>query len=265
MEIVYDIGIVGCGGTGGNLIKELGRFLKFFSSPDKSWTLTLIDGDRVEAKNGSRQPFSVQDVQQMKALVMQEGLVECLELPGDKVFAYPEYLDTPEQLSMFMTNKSNEYETQHVKVLVGCVDNHRARQVMHQFFEKQPNIIYIDAANEYDSGEVVIGIRIKGEEIAPPRAFYFPEVLTDTGKSASELSCGVVNISSPQHIITNLCAAQHSLSAIVQLMQKDEVEGGIIHFNAFTHFSRFDRWTSDMQKDKAKEESVKKRSGKKVG
>lgn len=261
METVYDICVVGCGGTGGNLIKELGRFLKFFAVPEKTWYLSLIDGDRVEEKNGSRQPFLAQDVQQMKALVMREGLVECLGLPGDNVYAYPSYITNVSQLQKWNASHDSYGYCTKIKVLVGCVDNHRARQVMHEYYSQCRDIVYVDAANEYDSGEVVIGVRLKGKELCPPRAFYFPEVLTDMGKTAVEESCGVVNISSPQHIVTNLCAAQHALSVIVRLLQDNVVEGGIIHFNAFTHFSRFDRWE---EVEQSKQNTVNRKRRKKV-
>lgn len=244
----YDIIVVGAGGTGGNLLKELGRFLKFFHVPDRDWNLTIIDGDTVEARNGERQPFFEGDVQQMKALCIQEGLVDCIGLPAENVAAYPIYLDSAE----WLRNKMDK-QNQSVSIVVGCVDNHRARQVLHEVFNKdQGNIIYIDSANEFDYGEVVVGVKMKGKEICPPRAYYFPEVLTDTSPSASELSCGAINVSSPQHLITNLVAAGHILSTIIGIMQEGRVDGGIIHFNAFTHFSRFDKWVEKETEQKSK-------------
>ena len=44
----YHIICVGAGGTGGNFLKELGRFLSFFRDAGKSWKLSIIDGDTVK-------------------------------------------------------------------------------------------------------------------------------------------------------------------------------------------------------------------------
>ena len=63
----YNIIIVGCGGTGGNFIKELGRFL-YRASIKNSCSILLIDGDLVEEHNVSRQPFLPEDVGRKRAL-----------------------------------------------------------------------------------------------------------------------------------------------------------------------------------------------------
>ncbi len=240
----YHIVCIGAGGTGGNFLKELGRFLSFFREVGKSWKLSIVDGDTVEARNTERQPFMVSDTMQHKSSVMAEALVDCLGLPQDRVTAYTQYIDEYRELKEII-GYAGKYSS--VVILVGCVDNHRARQVMHTAFNEIPNIIYLDSANEFSEGEVVCGIRIDGKEIAPPRGYYFPEVLTDTGLRASEQSCGVINESAPQHLITNLTAAQHLLSFVVNIMKEGNAEGGVVHFNAFTHFCRFDRWTPEMQ------------------
>lgn len=247
MNMEYHIVVVGAGGTGGNFIKELGRFLSYYRETGHSWKLSIIDGDTVEARNTERQPFMVSDTMQHKSSVMAEALVDCLNLPQDKVTAYTQYIDEYRELKEII-GCSGKYSS--VVILVGCVDNHRARQVMHTAFEKISNIIYLDSANEFSEGEVVCGVRIEGKEVAPPRGYYFPEVLTDNGLRASEQSCGVINESAPQHLITNLTAAQHLLSFVVNIMKNGVVEGGVVHFNAFTHFCRFDHWTPEMQASK---------------
>lgn len=260
--MVFHIICVGAGGTGGNFLKELGRFLKFYHEENIEWRLSIIDGDTVEARNAERQPFSAEDVMQHKASVMAEGLVDCIGLPQECVRAFTSYIDTYEQLEKIIGSSGSG---QNVVILVGCVDNHRARQVMHEAFDKTRNIIYIDSANEFAEGEVCVGVRIAKKEIAPPRAYYFPEVLTDTGKRASEQSCGVINESSPQHLVTNLTAAQHILSFVVNIMKNHTTEGGIVFFNAFTHFCRFDKWTPEMQAEKdAHEEAMNETSAEKT-
>lgn len=253
--MVYHIVCVGAGGTGGNFLKELGRFLLYFHEENVEWRLSIVDGDTIEAKNGERQPFCAEDVMQHKSSVIAEGLVDYIGLPQGWVRAYTRYIDTYEQMREIIGSSG---KGENMVILIGGVDNHRARQVMHEIFygDDVRNIVYIDSANEFEEGEVCCGIRLAGKEIAPPRAYYFPEILTDKGKRASELSCGVINESAPQHLITNLCAAQHLLTFVVNIMKNHKLEGGVVHFNAFTHYCRFDRWTSEMQSEKNTLEAV---------
>ena len=46
-----------------------------------------------------------------------------------------------------------------VPIIIGCVDNHNCRKILHEIFEEYTDIIYIDAANEFSTGEVVVGIK----------------------------------------------------------------------------------------------------------
>lgn len=240
----FHIIVVGAGGTGGNLLKELGRFLKYYKKFD--WNLIIIDGDTVEEKNAERQPFGSMDTMQNKAAVMKEGLVECFDLPENKITAIADYIDDVRDLHGALTYGLKEYICgQEQVILAGCVDNHRARQVMHQYFYDTDNIIYIDCANEFTNGEVVTGVRFCGTNITPPRGYYYPDVLTDRSPSAKELSCGAVNVSAPQHMVTNLMCAIHALSFIADLMQNGKADGGILRFDAFKHYSRFEPWNNE--------------------
>ena len=103
--------------------------------------------------------------------------------------------------------------------------------------------MFIDSANEFRVGEVVVGIRIDGKDIAPPRSHYYSEIMTDKGKRASEVSCGELNISAPQHITTNLMAANICLSFVVDVLGGELKRGGIVYFDSKKKFSRFDEFT----------------------
>lgn len=244
----FHIIVVGAGGTGGNLLKELGRFLKFYKKFD--WHLTIIDGDQVEEKNTERQPFGSMDTMQNKAAVMKEGLVECFDLSENQITAIADYIDDVADMHGAATygGTHNSYysstSTEQV-ILVGCVDNHRARQVMHEFFYESANVVYVDCANEFSNGEVAVGVRFHSINLAPPRGYYYPDVLTDRSPSAKELSCGVVNVSSPQHVVTNLMCANHALSFIADLMQNGKCDGGILRFDVFKYYCRFEPWLNE--------------------
>ena len=155
---------------------------------------------------------------------------------SERIFSYPRYLDTAGDLSEAVMSCGENYD--HV-LLVGGVDNHAARRVMESFHNLYDSSVYIDAANEWSEGQTIISVRMDGKEISPVRSFYYPDVLTDASPSASERSCGAINESSPQHICTNLCSAQMILSVVEPLIMDGKVHGGIVYFDTFSQFSRF--------------------------
>ena len=240
--INFNVICIGAGGTGGNFLKEFGRFLSFFRSDEKRVHLSIVDGDRVEQRNCARQPFIAEDENQFKSVTMASAIIENFGLDENKVHAHARYIDTVSDLAQ-IASVGYVSGFDNVIVLVGAVDNHRARQVMHEFFYQQGNIVYVDSANEFRVGEVVVGIRIGGKNIAPPRSHYYEEILEDKGKRASETSCGAVNVSAPQHITTNLMAANICLSFVVDVLGGELKRGGIVYFDSKKKFSRFDEFT----------------------
>lgn len=254
MDMEFVLMIVGAGGTGGNFAKEFARYMASFYKRGRSIKAVLIDGDRIEKKNVDRQPFLKEDLNQSKAEILTEAIQENFELRDFK--CYPHYITTPEQLKgLFSDIKCNDGDTVCIPVIIGCVDNHRARQCMHEFFESEETCIYVDSANEFSVGEVVIGIRLDGREIAPDRCFYYPDVLTDDSPSAEEQSCGVVNMEKPQHLATNLQAANILLSVIVNIVSENILKGGIIYFDREKYFSRFQPYEDAMKNTKMEEDT----------
>lgn len=241
MRLLYNICVVGCGGTGSYVLTGLCRFLSIFQvgKEETIVRVTIVDGDRVEEKNLDRQAFITDDIGSFKAVCFKEAIRECF--PNVSVKAYPEYLVDVKRLTEIMDGEYAEVKalsykkTSRIDILVGCVDNHRARQVMLKYFRKTRDIFWIDSANEYEKGEVVTGIKAKGKVLSPDRTFYFPEVARSREKRADQISCTAVNASSPQHILTNQLAAQVTLSKIVPILEKSPfaLNGGITYFDAF--------------------------------
>ena len=238
MRINFHVICVGAGGTGGNFLKEFGRFLSYFHDENKQVTLSIVDGDRIEQRNCARQPFILEDENEFKSVTMASAIVENFVLSENNIHSYTHYIDTVEDLKKIERVGTINY-MQNLIVLVGAVDNHRARQVMHDYFYECKNIIYIDSANEYRVGEVVTAIRIEGKNITPPRAYYYRDILKDKSKAASEISCGEINIADPQHITTNLMAANICLSTVINIIHGQPM-GGITYFDSLKLFSRFD-------------------------
>ena len=109
---------------------------------------------------------------------------------------------------------------------------------MHKYFDSvsldiNTDIIYIDSANEFDFGTVVAGYRNFSGVQCPDRTFYFPDVLKSRAKKASQLSCGAINISAPQHYVTNQLAATITFSQICSFIENGEYKDGVTYFHSF--------------------------------
>lgn len=217
--------VVGCGGTGSHYIKELGRLLYGMGAKEKV-KLILIDGDYVEEKNLVRQVFLPQDIGYNKAQVMAEILSQAYGITAEY---YDKYIDTPADLEQLV-------DKDEVVLLIGCVDNHQCRQSMHRFYQSRQHCIYMDSANEYSVGEVIVGSKIGGIEMYADRCGYFPEVLEAQEPKRSEESCEALNVSAPQHMLTNQLAAWILLVNTAKFLQGEWV-GGIFMFDAFKCYS----------------------------
>lgn len=218
--MVYDIVVVGCGGTGSHYIKELGRLIYGKHGTGNELRLVLVDGDVVEEKNLVRQAFLMQDIGQNKAQVMAEILDQAY---GVQAEYYDRYIDSASDLKKIVREDA-------AVILVGCVDNHQCRQSMHDFYVESQDCIYMDSANEFSAGEVVVGSRIGGMEMYPDRCQYFPEVLEAKGRKRSEESCEALNVSEPQHVLTNQIAAWILLVNTMKAL-RGEWAGGVFFFD----------------------------------
>lgn len=229
MDTKFKIIIVGAGGTGGNFIKEFGRYL-YSANIRQHVEIIIIDGDQVEKRNLVRQPFLEQDIGKNKAEVMAEILSEVY---GITCSYDPNYI---EHLSQIV-----QYEEQDkVLMIVSAVDNHHCRKLLHQYFMTAESCFLFDSANEYSCGEVVVGARLMNQTLHPDRMHYFPEIMQEETISKGEESCLEKNISSPQHLVTNLWACNILLKAVIEVLEQKSWSGGIYYFDAFKGFCRFD-------------------------
>lgn len=130
------IAVVGCGGTGGHAAEGICRLLL----PHPTFSLVLIDGDRVEENNLGRQNFYPEDLGRFKSQALAERLARKYSRPIG-------YFTTP------LDDK--EYPPPSYSVIVGCVDNANARQIIAGRIS-MPSW-WIDAGNGRDFGQVLVG------------------------------------------------------------------------------------------------------------
>lgn len=259
-----EIIVVGTGGTGGAYLTGLARYLYSLPREYKGYLspcVTIIDGDKVEERNVSRQPFQPEDVGEYKSVIMAEIIKDIYRLPH--IMALNKYIGSIDDIENAWYENSNSlsYELGYqdkMYILVGCVDNHHARKVMHDYFRskygQKKNLIYLDSANEFSVGEVVIAARSGKSVIAPTRKHYYPDIFKGELKSASELSCLEMNEVAPQHLVTNQMAANILLTQTVTVIDglihgwSKSFAGGIIYFDAFKSASRFVKYEGNSKK-----------------
>lgn len=230
----YEIFVIGAGGTGTFFLKEVSRFL---AGNKNIFAYHIFDGDVVERKNLARQSFIEDDIGRNKASVMAEILQDAFQIPWR---AHDSYVTAPEQLTKLFTGKGRRgnHCDDVIPVIVSCVDNHACRLLLESIFEKEPNCILFDSGNEFTTGEVVLAYKRAGKIFGPVRSVYFPDVKNGDIRSRTEMSCEELNNVAPQHIFTNMMAANILASAISNLFE-EKLTPGFVYFNTLKYQVEF--------------------------
>ena len=196
------IAVVGCGGTGAQVARLIARMIfdmqrrNMQSIPD----LLLIDPDIVEPKNIGRQLFGHAEVGEYKAVAVMRRLNAALGITCEAI---------PTAVESAMLYNA--------KIIVGCVDNHLARRVIHERTESQDFYaamrVWIDAGNHRDSGQVVIGSSKKpctpydktsAYAHLPLPSCIFPSLLEpDPAPETNGLSCAELLALGEQDLLIN--------------------------------------------------------------
>ena len=214
--------MLGAGGTGGYVAPYVFRLLHMLDRPAR---FVVCDGDIVEPKNLDRQNFVPADLGENKARVLAERYSTVLGMETEYVPSFIEKLPDLMELIEPKEWELNPYSTKRTKemvLLLGCVDNNKTRQLCHQAFHQSEELIYIDSGNGMHTGQIVCGIRSGGRTFYRPVGAAFPEVLQDTDKFPTELSCAEASVSAPQSIAANITAATAVVDMIYNILTVGE-------------------------------------------
>lgn len=190
--------MLGAGGTGGHIAPHLYRLLYTLERPVK---VIIADGDLVEQKNLVRQNFIAADLGRNKAQVIAQRYVAAFGMEAQYI---PDFIENEERLLKLVEPERlpawlyPDLQPQELSILIGAVDNNRSRKLCHQVFQKSENLIYIDSGNGEYTGQVVCGIRRKGRTYYKPVGSVYPDVLEETDKFPTQLSCAEAAVSAPQ-------------------------------------------------------------------
>lgn len=204
------IKIIGLGGIGSQLIENLCQFLHYYKiglSSDDNFaqqmginnppqfdeiSITLIDGDKYEPKNRTRQLFSRVGP---KADIKKEDLIE--KYDSLSYYTINEYINEEN-----ISNIISDYD-----VVFMCVDNHKTRKIVNDYCKTLNNIFLISAGNGFHLFNCQIYIKINNEEQKPNLTKYHPEIENAEDKLPSEMGCEELSKSEPQLIFANWGAA----------------------------------------------------------
>lgn len=220
--------IIGAGGTGGYIIPHLYRIAY---ASGRRCRVIIADGDIVEKKNLIRQNFAEIDIGENKAAVMAERYSDVFGIETEYV---PDFIESEEQLMKLLHVPTSYYssEPKAIPILIGAVDNNRSRVMCNNVFNKLDEIIYIDSGNEEFSGQVVCGVKMSGRVISKPVARVYPDILVDTEKFPSELSCAERSVSAPQSIAANVFASTAVVSMLYYLLIEGELKTNRLAFSS---------------------------------
>lgn len=193
---MLEIKAVGIGGIGCALLPFLCRYLQYSGAKAR---LTLIDGDRFERANASRQSFSRLG---NKAEVKAQELAQ--EFDSLSVRAVPEFV-TAANVSRLI--KAGE-------VVFLMVDNHASRKLVSDHAATLAGITLISGGNDFVDGNIQVYVRREGRDLTPSLSRYHPEIATPQDRNPADLSCEeLMAAGAPQLLFTNLMVAALMLNA----------------------------------------------------
>ena len=208
--ITYHFYVIGCGGTGSLLARDLPKLLT-----GTLHSITVVDGDVVEKKNIIRQGYQEQDITDNKANVLSKKINA---LYGVKTYAIDKYITKDELLVRF----SGDPRT--VPVIIGCVDNDATRKILEYTFNKcRKSIVYIDSANGEYEGNIYVARKSNNVITGTLRSstYELKEDLHPTDESC-EVQTAKGNI---QYLVTNAKMAVGVLEHCNSLLEGKLKEG----------------------------------------
>ncbi|MES1024866.1 ThiF family adenylyltransferase [Gloeocapsa sp. BRSZ] len=242
VTLVYDrvhFWIVGCGGTGSFLVGLVVRIALDLIHSGKPTKITLVDPDRVEAKNTIRQCFCEAEIGRNKAqtLALRYSLAHSIEIEAVPLAFQPQWIT----YQSYWGDRPNT-----LTVLIGCVDRASGRRSLHQALDRnhyrsQKSVWWIDAGNGDRHGQVLVGSSLSVEPndyrftklgclSLPSPGIQAPELLVDKPEELQEnrLSCAELARLDRQNLVINAQAA-----TVAAALALDLVNGELTRFAAY--------------------------------
>lgn len=222
--------VVGAGGTGSSIMMGL----PYLDQAMRVWggaglDVTLMDADVVTETNCVRQPFSISDVGQNKAIV----LVNRINLFwGTKWSAIPQ---------LFHARSFERSYDRTPDLLIGCVDTRAARRAIEKAFTGalRATSYWLDLGNGAATGQFVLGQplnernRRRAERLRTVSEL-FPEIADEEAGEDSLPSCSAMEALNRQEPFINQTLASSALAMLAQLLRYGKITHHGAFFNART-------------------------------
>jgi hypothetical protein len=221
--------VIGCGGTGAQLIPQLARLLQYHRNSNVN-LLTIADGDDLEPRNLERQPYASVHCGQNKAAALS---AICLESFGLPTACHEDFVDA---------DYFNSWLDQSVSPLVVCCsDNDATRKLTLSEIVNRRNGIWVSPGNSdgLDSikGQVLWSGFHEGQQVGIDLAEIYPNLSSPSDVVPSKGGCMAEAPSRPQLLCANSLAAAWTLAVIQNLLDGTlyQTSHGV-WFNARTEF-----------------------------
>ena len=240
----FHIMVVGTGGTGGYLVRDLSRFIYALKEKGDSrqFSITLIDGDVVEQKNVLRQNFTPRDVGKHKAEVLARRHANAFGIEINCVNEMATYA-----LLNGLHDSSYSSNVPIQNIVIGCVDNHEARRAIFQYSQSKNNVYWLDSGNEKKSGQVVLGygrtnVNSYNRWYTPERntTYNMPNVIDlypeiadpkEDEVPVEKSSCAEAAMVETQTIQVNITAANVVFNFVSQILMEQPITINSVEFN----------------------------------
>lgn len=219
--------VVGCGGTGSQLLPRLAQLSKCMIALGHPGGLavTVWDDDTVSEHNCLRQNFFLPDVGLNKAVVM---VNRCNMAHGLNWVAKP---------CRFSRHGNTGARPIDVDFIIGCVDSKQGRREIDGYVrDSYRDVYWIDSGNEAVSGQVVVGsfsksVRDRGSHL-PLVSDLYPEIIAagDTEEDAAP-SCSARESIFRQGLATNAMAANWIYAWLAEALRHGKIGWSGVFFN----------------------------------
>lgn len=227
---IKTVTIVGCGGTGAQVARIVGRMAYDMQRSRKhAPQIVLIDPDTIEEKNVGRQLFSPSLLGKNKAECVGRMLNLAL---GLDVRWIPDHVDAVRHFDRYGGN-----------LVISCVDDHEARKEINRV-----NGILVGSGNHTDSGQVCIGNTddpdlmrkfINGRDgkypYLPKEGLLFPELLQAEPPRPipeSTASCAELVAEGSQHLLVNDMMATVVGQYVYKLLHRQPITSFVSYVSA---------------------------------
>lgn len=208
------ITVIGAGGTGSQLMLQLGRMnhaLVKLGHP--GFYVLLMDGDVVTSSNVGRQLFTEGEIGEYKAniLITRMNRIYGTEWQSD-------------------VRHVTEKTALHGNVIITCVDNHKARFAVAKRFNKAASRImqrtedkllyWLDMGNTKTTGQVILG-GLTAE--LPTVVEMYGKMMKNAPKDDDTPSCSMAEALGRQHLFINTFVASVAATLLFEMCRNEEI------------------------------------------